>query len=43
MSRVMGVDVETLQPVLDQLAASNQLIIKPMDRSHVYLASEKYV
>ncbi len=38
VSQIMGIDVETLQPVLDQLVASNQLIIKPMDRGLFYMA-----
>ena len=39
VSQIMGVDVETLQPVLDQLVASNQLIMKSMDRGLFYKAS----
>ena len=39
VSQIMGVDVDTLQPVLDQLVASNQLIVKPMDRGLFYMAS----
>jgi wyosine [tRNA(Phe)-imidazoG37] synthetase (radical SAM superfamily) len=38
MSQIMGVDVETLQSVLDQLVASNQLIIKSMERGVFYMA-----
>jgi wyosine [tRNA(Phe)-imidazoG37] synthetase (radical SAM superfamily) len=39
VSQIMGVGVETLQPVLDRLVASNQLIMKPMDRGLFYKAS----
>ncbi len=39
VSQIMGVDVETLQPFLDELVASNQLIQKPMDRGLFYMAS----
>ena len=39
VSRVIGVDVEAVQPVLDQLVASNQLVIKQMDRGRFYMVS----
>ena len=39
VSQIMGLDVKTLQPVLDQLVDSNQLVIKKMDRGLFYLAS----
>jgi wyosine [tRNA(Phe)-imidazoG37] synthetase (radical SAM superfamily) len=38
VSQIVGVDAETLKPVLDQLVASNQLIVKPMDRGLFYMA-----
>jgi len=38
VSQIMGLDVETLQPALDQLVASNQLIMKQMDRGLFYMA-----
>jgi wyosine [tRNA(Phe)-imidazoG37] synthetase (radical SAM superfamily) len=38
-SRIIGLDVETLQPVLDRLVASNQLTTKQMDRGLFYMAS----
>lgn len=36
VSRIIGVDVDAVQPVLDQLVVSNQLIIKQMDRGRFY-------
>ncbi len=39
VSQIIGLDVETLQPVLDQLVASNQLAMKQMDRGLFYMAS----
>ena len=39
VSQIMGMDVETRQPVLDQLGASNQLEMKPMDRGLFYKVS----
>lgn len=39
VAQIMGLDVKTLQPVLDQLVASNQLVIKKMDRGLFYVAS----
>jgi hypothetical protein len=39
VSQIIGVDVETLQLVLDQLVASNPLIMKPMDQGRFYMAS----
>ncbi|MFO7713499.1 radical SAM protein [Desulfosarcina sp.] len=38
VSRIMGMDVETLQPVLDQMVACNQLVLKQMDRGLFYMA-----
>ncbi len=38
MSQIMGIETEALQPVLDQLVASNQLTVKPMARGIFYLA-----
>ena len=38
MSQIMGLDAATLQPVLDQLVASNQLAVKPMARGLFYMA-----
>jgi wyosine [tRNA(Phe)-imidazoG37] synthetase (radical SAM superfamily) len=38
VSRIIGFDVETVQPVLDQLVASNQLALKQMDRGRFYMA-----
>ena len=38
MSQIMGIDAEALQPVLDQLVASNQLTVKPMARGIFYMA-----
>lgn len=40
VARVMGLAIETVQPVLDQLVASNQLIIKPMERGLFYMAAQ---
>ncbi|WP_319409516.1 radical SAM protein [uncultured Desulfosarcina sp.] len=40
VSRIMGCDVESVQPVLDQLVASNQLALKQMDRGCFYMASQ---
>ena len=37
VAQIMGLDVKTLQPVLDQLVASNQLVIKKMDRGFFYM------
>jgi wyosine [tRNA(Phe)-imidazoG37] synthetase (radical SAM superfamily) len=39
VSRIIGVDVEAVQPVLDQLVASSQLISKQMDRGRFYMVS----
>ena len=39
VSRLMGLDVETVQSVLDQLVASRKLSIKRMDRGVFYIAS----
>lgn len=38
MSQIMGLGVETLQPVLDQLVDSNRLVVKPMGRGLFYMA-----
>ena len=38
MSQIMGLGVETLQPVLDQLVESNRLVVKPMARGLFYMA-----
>jgi wyosine [tRNA(Phe)-imidazoG37] synthetase (radical SAM superfamily) len=40
VSRIIGLDVESVQPVLDQLVASNQLALKQMDRGRFYMASQ---
>ena len=40
VSRIIGIDVESVQPVLDQLVASNQLALKQMDRGCFYMASQ---
>ncbi|MCB2148045.1 MAG: radical SAM protein [Deltaproteobacteria bacterium] len=40
VSRIIGLDVESVQPVLDQLVASNQLALKQMDRGCFYMASQ---
>ena len=40
VSRIIGIDVESVQPVLDQLVASNQLALKQMDRGRFYMASQ---
>jgi wyosine [tRNA(Phe)-imidazoG37] synthetase (radical SAM superfamily) len=39
VSQIIGLDVETVQPVLDQLVASNQLVMKQMDRGLFYMVS----
>jgi hypothetical protein len=39
VSQIIGLDVETVQPVLDQLVASNQLAMKQMDRGLFYMVS----
>jgi wyosine [tRNA(Phe)-imidazoG37] synthetase (radical SAM superfamily) len=36
VSKITGIDIETLQPVLDQLVATNRLVVKPMDRGLFY-------
>ncbi|MBC2710974.1 MAG: radical SAM protein [Desulfosarcina sp.] len=41
VSQIIGLDVETVQPVLDRLVASNQLAMRQMDRGLFYLASIK--
>ncbi len=38
VSQIIGIDVETVRPVLDQLVASNQLAKKQMDRGIFYMA-----
>ena len=38
VSKITGIDIETLQPVLDQLVAANQLVVKPMERGLFYMA-----
>ncbi len=38
VSQIVGEDAETLKPVLDRLVASNQLIVRPMDRGLFYMA-----
>ncbi len=40
VARIMGVAVETLQPLLDQLVASNQLVTKKMERGLFYTTAE---
>lgn len=37
VSLMIGLDVETIQPVLDQLVVSNQLVLKPMDQGLFYM------
>jgi hypothetical protein len=39
VSQIIGLDVETVQPVLDQLVASNQLVTRQMDRGCFYTVS----
>lgn len=39
VSQIIGLDVETVQPVLDQLVASKQLVMKQMDRGLFYMVS----
>ena len=39
VARIMGVTEETLQPLLNQLVASNQLVTKQMDRGLFYMAA----
>ena len=39
VSQIMGVNVETLQPMLDRLVASKQLVIRQMDRGIFYTAA----
>jgi wyosine [tRNA(Phe)-imidazoG37] synthetase (radical SAM superfamily) len=40
VSRIMGLDLETVQTALDQLVASNQLVVKRMERGRFYMASQ---
>jgi wyosine [tRNA(Phe)-imidazoG37] synthetase (radical SAM superfamily) len=40
VSRIMGLDVETVQTVLDQSVASGRLVVKMMDRGRFYMASQ---
>ena len=37
ISRIMGLGIETIQPALDRLLASNQLIVKQMERGLFYM------
>jgi wyosine [tRNA(Phe)-imidazoG37] synthetase (radical SAM superfamily) len=39
VSKITGIDIETLQPVLDQLVATKQLLVKPMERGLFYMIS----
>ncbi|WP_170302166.1 radical SAM protein [Desulfosarcina widdelii] len=39
VSQIMGLDVETVKPMLDRLVASNRLVSKRMDRGLFYLAA----
>ena len=39
VSQMMTVDVQTFQPVPDQLVASNPLVMKTMDRGLFYMTS----
>ena len=39
VSKMTGIDVETLQPVLDQLVATNQLVVTPMARGLFYMTA----
>ena len=39
VSQIMGLDVETVKPMLDRLVASNRLVSKRMDRGRFYLAA----
>lgn len=40
VARVVGLAIENIQPILDQLVASNQLIAKPMERGVFYMATQ---
>jgi wyosine [tRNA(Phe)-imidazoG37] synthetase (radical SAM superfamily) len=40
VSRIMGLDAETVQPVLEQLVASGQLVVQRMKRGRFYTVAQ---